>query len=59
MVIWDSSGQPIAALSQQIPWAYNAVERGAIATTRVLEFAREVGINNAVMEGDSWLVHML
>ena len=59
VVIWDSSGQPIAALSQQIPWAYNAVERGAIATTRVLEFAREVGINNAVMEGDSWLVHML
>ena len=57
MVIWDSSGQPIVALSQQIPCAYNAVEIEAIAATRVLEFTREVGINNAVMEGDSWLVH--
>ena len=41
----------------KIPWAYNAEEIEAIAATRVLVFAREVGINNAVMEGDSWLVH--
>ena len=33
------------------------MEIEAIAATRALEFAREVGINNVVMEGDSWLVH--
>ena len=57
VVIWDSSSQPIVALSQQIPRAYNAVEIEAIAATKALEFAREVGINNVVMVGDSWLVH--
>ncbi|KAL0011137.1 hypothetical protein SO802_006245 [Lithocarpus litseifolius] len=57
VVIRDSSGQPIATLSQQIPQAYNAVEIEAIAATKALEFAREVRINNVVMEGDSWLVH--
>ena len=33
------------------------MEIEAIAATRALEFARVVGINNVVMEGDSWLVH--
>ena len=29
----------------------------AIAANRALEFAREIGINEAILEGDSSLVH--
>ena len=57
VVIRDSSGVAIAALSQQVPHAYQAADMKAIAATRALEFEREIGITDAILEGDSWPVH--
>ncbi|XP_075675266.1 uncharacterized protein LOC142644567 [Castanea sativa] len=57
VIIQDSSGVAIASLSQLVPRAYQATDMEAIAATRALEFAREIGITDVILEGDSWLVH--
>ena len=57
VIIRDSHGAAIATLSQLIPCAYQAADMEAIATNRALEFAREIGINEAILEGNSSLVH--
>ncbi|XP_065617672.1 potassium transporter 19-like [Quercus suber] len=41
-----------------IPCAYQAADMEAIAANRALEFAREIGINDAILEGDPSLVHL-
>ena len=57
VIIRDSHGAAIASLLQLIPCAYQAADMEAIAANRALEFAREIGINEAILEGDSSLVH--
>ncbi|KAL0012810.1 hypothetical protein SO802_007918 [Lithocarpus litseifolius] len=57
VIIRDSCGAAIASLSQLIPHAYQVADMEAIAATRTLEFAREIGITDAILEGDSCLVH--
>uniref|UniRef100_A0A7N2KKA3 Reverse transcriptase zinc-binding domain-containing protein n=1 Tax=Quercus lobata TaxID=97700 RepID=A0A7N2KKA3_QUELO len=44
-------------LDELIPRAYHVADMEAIAATRALEFAREIGITDAILEGDSCLVH--
>ena len=58
VIIRDSHGAAIAFLSQLIPCAYQAADMEAIAANRALEFAREIEINDAILEGDSSLVHL-
>ncbi|XP_075633438.1 uncharacterized protein LOC142605897 [Castanea sativa] len=52
VAIWDCRGQMIASLSQVLPQAYDAMEIEAIAAHRALVFGQEVGISEAVLEGD-------
>ena len=42
----------IAAMSERIPQVLQPTEIEAMATVRALEFAREVGISEAILEGD-------
>ncbi|KAL0001828.1 hypothetical protein SO802_015609 [Lithocarpus litseifolius] len=55
-VICDSLGYPIATISQKLPREFQAAEIETMAATRALEFALEIGITDAMMEGDSLLV---
>ena len=42
----------IAAMSEKIPQLLQPIEIEAMAAKWALEFAREVGISEAVLEGD-------
>ena len=55
VVIHDHQGQVIASLSQQISQAYLPLKVEVLAAARALEFGWEVGIGEAVLEGDSEL----
>ena len=52
VVIQDCRGHMIASLAQVLPQAYDALEIEVLAAHRALEFGLEVGINEAVLEGD-------
>ena len=54
VAIQDCDGLVIASLTQLLPQAYEVTEIEAIAACRALEFGLDVGINEAVLEGD-WL----
>ena len=41
---------------QQLPQAYKAVEIEAMAASRASEFGVEIGIHQAILEGDSTIV---
>ena len=56
VVIQDSQCMVIASLSQLLPHEFQAVEIEALAATRALEFALELGITHVVLEGDSKVV---
>ena len=43
----------LASLSQQIPQAYSPEDIEALAASKALQFASEIGIREAVLEGDS------
>ena len=53
MVILNNQGLFIAFLSQQLQQAFHAVEIEALAAARALEFASEIGVEQALLEGDS------
>ena len=53
VVIRDHQGLVISSLSQQLSQAYLVVEVKALAATRTLESASELGIVNAILKGDS------
>lgn len=55
-MIRDSQGLVIASLVQQVSQAYKSVEIEVMAPTRALEFGLEMGIDKAVVEGDSAIV---
>ena len=56
MVIWDHSRAVIASLAQLTAPALQPIEIEAIAIARALEFGQEIGITEAVLEGDSELI---
>ncbi|KAL0002163.1 hypothetical protein SO802_015944, partial [Lithocarpus litseifolius] len=56
VVIWDHSGAVIASLAQLSTPALQPIEIEAIATARALEFGQEIGITEAILEGDSELI---
>lgn len=52
VAIRDCRGRVIASLAQLLPQAYDAMGIETIAACRALEFGLEVGISEAVLEGD-------
>ena len=56
MVIRDHTGAVIASLTQLTAPALQPIEIEAIAASRALEFGQEIGITEAVLEGDSELI---
>ena len=57
VVVRNSDGVVIASLSQQIPLPATVTQVEALATRRAIEFAMELGITSAVLEGDSEIIH--
>ena len=56
VIVRNREGLVIATMSEKIPQILQPTEIEAMAATRALEFAREVGISEAILEGDSLLV---
>ena len=56
VVIRDHRGLVIASLAQQFPQAFQVLEIEAIAAGRALKFGIEVGLNEAVLNGDCQLI---
>ena len=56
VIVRNREGLVIAAMSEKIPQILQPIEIEAMAATRALEFAREVGISEAILEGDSVMV---
>lgn len=60
VAIRDHTGAVIASLAQSIAPAFLPIEIEAIAAARALEFGEEIGITEAVLEGDSeWIINSL
>jgi len=55
-VIRDGHGMVIASLSEKLPRAYGPEEVETLAAAMALGFAREIGVDNVVLEGDSSIV---
>ena len=53
VVIRDGQGMVLASLSEKLPRAYGSEEVKTLAAARALVFAREIGVDNVVLEGDS------
>ena len=47
---------PLLLSSKQLPQAYRVEEIEALVVARALEFAFEIGIDSAVLEGNSELI---
>ena len=43
----------MSSLVQQLPQAYQAIEIEAMATSRAMEFGREITVAKVIVEGDS------
>ena len=56
IVARDSHGEVIASLIQQLDQAYQPVEVEALAAIKAVEFGSELGLHNAIIEGDSVVV---
>ncbi|XP_023906710.1 uncharacterized protein LOC112018416 [Quercus suber] len=56
VVVRNSSGQVMASCSKLVNQVYDSNEVEDMAAAWALSFAAEIGINNAVLEGDSLLV---
>ena len=54
VIVRDSDGLAIAAMSKKIPQLLQPTEIEAMVATRALEFAREVGISEAILETHCW-----
>ncbi|XP_075640433.1 uncharacterized protein LOC142612203 [Castanea sativa] len=53
MIVRDSSGLVMASLSHNIPFQNSVEELESLAACRALEFALELGLDKAILEGDS------
>ena len=56
VIIRNNQGLVIASLTQKLPQAYQAIEIEPMAAIRALESGLEVGIDQAIVEGDSEIV---
>lgn len=56
MVVRDYNGHVISSLVEQMGQAYQPVEVKAIAACRVVEFGSEIGVDCAIVEGDSKII---
>ena len=56
MVSIDSSGLVIASCSKKFQQAFSSTEVEALAATSALSFAADIGINKAILEGNSLVV---
>ena len=56
VVIRDCSGLVLASCSKIVQQAYNSSEIEALAAATALSFAIDIGINKAILEGDSLVV---
>ena len=56
VIIRDKKGHVITSMTTQIPQQLRLVEIEALVASKALEFARELGIADAVLEGDSQVV---
>ena len=56
VIIRDKKGLVITSMTTQIPQQLRLVEIEALVASKALEFARELGIADAVLEGDSQVV---
>ena len=56
VIIRDSQGLAMAALAQNVQLASSVVEMEALATTRAVELAVEIGLDRIIFEGDSSIV---
>ena len=53
VVVHDYHGNAIASLSEQAPLPFSPVIVEAMAATRAITFAQELGLNEFMIEGDS------
>ena len=56
VVVRDENGLVLGSCTKRLAHAYNAVEVEAMAATTALEFASELGVRQAILEGDSLAV---
>ena len=56
VIIHDSQGLAMAALTQNVQLASSVVEMEALAATRTVELAAEIGLDRVIFEGDSSIV---
>ena len=56
VVVWDDKGLVLGSCTKRLAQAYNAVEVEAMAAATALEFASELGVRQAILEGDSLVV---
>nr|POE53100.1 putative ribonuclease h protein [Quercus suber] len=56
LVVWDSTGLVLAALSQEIPLPTSIETVEVIAARRALLFAKELGFERVMIEGDSEII---
>lgn len=56
MVIIDGSGLVIASCSKKFQQAFSSTGIEALVAASTLSFAADIGINKAIMEGDSLVV---
>ena len=57
VIIRDEKGKLEAAMSKKIPVPLGPVEAEAVAYEQRLLFARDIGIHNFIIEGDSLIIH--
>ena len=55
-MVRDCNGEVMASLIQQLEQAYQPVEVEAIAACRTVEFGSEIGVDYAIVEGDSEMI---
>ena len=53
VAIRNNRGFVMSSLVQQLPQAYQAIEIEAMATSRAMEFGREITVAKVIVEGDS------
>ena len=53
MIIRNEVGHVMAFLSQHISLPFTAIEVEALTARLALEFAREIGVDRIILEGDS------
>ena len=58
VIIRDEKGRLEAALSKKLPVPLGAMEAEAVAYEQGLLFARDIGIHNFIIEGDSLIIHL-